>query len=585
MSPSGLNPSSFGPASLTRRHFLRRLGLTTAAAATGMQTWHRLQGASNPTQPLKVVIVGAGLSGLVAAYEMEQRGHEVVMLEARTSHVGGRARTVQLGGGLHGELGAMRIPEKHDLTRRYIKEFGLTLRKFVQSNPEAFYYTREHRTRIKDELLVNQYYQLRPDEQSKTVYDNWLGAIVSILDGMTADEKADLRRARFQTAKVRELDRLSLEQALKNAGMSQEAIEILAVLWANETSLTTALTVILREELEGTWNYSFDELAGGTEQLPLAFLSRLKSKPRMGAEVFRVEQDWQRGKATAFYRLNGVNEQVEGDLLLCTVPLGVMTRIEFNPPLSGTKNRAMRQVTYDSSTKVLAVNDRRFWETEEGIYGGGTYTDLPTGITYYPSDNADAKDPQVSNRPAAMLASYTWGEPARRLGVLPHAERSQFALDTLAKVHPQLRQPGRILQTASWCWDNDPWSAGAFCWFSPGQHETLYEHLLAPEGRLFFAGEHASLTPTWMQGALESGLRAVEQMLASPLTLSVNRATAGKVILRWPRAAEGFRLEASPNPAGGNWTPVAVEPASVGEDLSVTLEAAGPGKLFRLAKP
>lgn len=63
--------------------------------------------------------------------------------------------------------------------------------------------------------------------------------------------------------------------------------------------------------------------------------------------------------------------------------------------------------------------------------------------------------------------------------------------------------------------DNHPWSSGAFAWFMPGQHSALYRDVIAPEGRIHFAGEHASLAHTWMQGAFESALRAVREMLAS----------------------------------------------------------------------
>jgi monoamine oxidase len=112
-----------------------------------------------------------------------------------------------------------------------------------------------------------------------------------------------------------------------------------------------------------------------------------------------------------------------------------------------------------------------------------------------------------------MLASYSWGQAARRLASLEHPARAGVVLRHLARVHPQLREPGIIRETRSWSWDNHPLSSGAFAWFMPGQHTELYADLIAPEGRIHFAGEHASLTHTWMQGALESGLRATREML------------------------------------------------------------------------
>ena len=86
----------------------------------------------------RVIIIGAGIAGLCSAYELEQLGYEVVILEASDSYAGGRVRTQQLGDGLYGELGAMRIPANHHLTRHYVNKFGLKLRPFVQSNPDAY---------------------------------------------------------------------------------------------------------------------------------------------------------------------------------------------------------------------------------------------------------------------------------------------------------------------------------------------------------------------------------------------------------------------------------------------------------------
>ena len=97
----------------------------------------RAGGGTRIRPPLHVVIVGAGLAGLCAGYELEKRGHRVTMLEADAKHIGGRTRTLRFGDGLYGEAGAMRIPTRHEITRRYVSEFGLPLRKFVLSNPQG----------------------------------------------------------------------------------------------------------------------------------------------------------------------------------------------------------------------------------------------------------------------------------------------------------------------------------------------------------------------------------------------------------------------------------------------------------------
>jgi monoamine oxidase len=499
---------------LSRRQFLRHLGLAVGSALSS-SLLNDLEAAQDPQKSLEVIIAGAGLAGLCAAYELERRGHRIVLLEADPSHVGGRVRTLRLGDGLYGEAGAMRIPTQHNLTRHYIQELGLPLRKFVQSNPEAYCYARGRREQIKNVKRLNPLYALAENEKEKTPDDFWAQAVVQRLKALSDAERADLSSLAFQTEAVRALDQKSLQQLCEEAGLSQEAIEFLAVTNGVETLLSSAATEHLREEQEQVWTLEFHEIVGGTDRLPAAFASRLRSKPRLACEVVRLEQDPARRRAAAVYRDRRGNtmRRAEGDFLLCTLPFPVLNRLEVAPPFSPAKQRAIRELNYDSSTKVLAIASQRFWETEDGIYGGGTFTDLPSGVTYYPSDNAEAKDPRVSAGPGVMLASYTWGQAARRLGMLPHQERAALVIQQLRQVHPQLGKKDMVRKAASWSWDRHPWSGGAFAWFLPGQHSALHRHIVAPEGRIYLAGEHVSLSHTWMQGALESALRAVREML------------------------------------------------------------------------
>jgi monoamine oxidase len=499
---------------LTRREFLLRAS-ALGGGISASSIFGALAAVPEAATPLDIVVVGAGLAGLCAAYELEKRGHRVTLLEADQRHVGGRTRTLRFGDGLYGEAGAMRIPTRHEITRRYVREFGLPLRKFVLSNPQAYYFLRGERQRIADVAKLSRLYALRDDERNKSPDDLWADSVGKTAAGLSEQERTELTGEKLTSARVRLLDQMSLQQVFESAGLSEEAVEFLAVTQGQETELATGATETIREEFLEVWSQGFDEIVGGTDRLASAFASKLRSKPKLGCEVVRLTQQPDRRRAAAIYRERGVEKRAEGDFVLCTLPFPVLTRIAVEPEFSGPKWRAIRELNYDSSTKVLVVCNRRFWETDDGIFGGGTSTDLPTGTTYYPSDNADAKDPRVSKGPGVMLASYSWGQAARRLASLPHPERAAVVLQHLSRVHPQLRQPGILRQTASWSWDNHPYSAGAFAWFMPGQHTALYRYVTAPEGRIYFAGEHTSLAHTWMQGALESGLRAAQQMLVA----------------------------------------------------------------------
>jgi monoamine oxidase len=470
-----------------------------------------------------VVILGAGLAGLCAAYELQNRGWTYTLLEAERRHVGGRVRTVKFADGQHGELGAMRIPEKHDCTLHYVRKFGLELRPFIMENDAAYYYARGRRVRRTDWRSMSETFGLQGAESGKTPGAFWDLCIGAQVAKLSDDEKKELDASdSFATEALNRLDRLSLRRTVEMAGLSEDATEYLFSLFGVGTLQHSALTEHLREELQEVWSRPFFELVDGTGSLPAAFAERLQSPPRMGCEVVALRRS--ETGVEAVYRAGGSALKVEsGDFMLCTIPFPVLAGLDIDPAFSPEKQRAIGNVFYESSTKVLVPTTTRVWETVDGIRGGSSATDLLSGPIFYPSDNAHpqpdgtvgAKDEAKSQGPGVLVASYTWGQDARRLGNLPTSQREDLVIRLAAKVHPELLQPGVVRRedVRSWSWDNHRWAGAAFAFYMPGQFATLHRHVLAPEGRIHFAGEHCSRSHSWMQGALESARLAVDDLL------------------------------------------------------------------------
>ena len=135
------------------------------------------------------------------------------------------------------------------------------------------------------------------------------------------------------------------------------------------------------------------------------------------------------------------------------------------------------------------------------------FTDLPIRNLYYPDHGRETGR-------GVLLASYTWAEDAQRWGSLKPDARIIQALDDVAEIHPQITQEFEV--GASWMWHDDEFAGGAFALFDPGQQTLLHEEIVKPEGRIHFAGEHASLYHAWIQGAFESGLRAAVAVHQAP---------------------------------------------------------------------
>ena len=235
--------------------------------------------------------------------------------------------------------------------------------------------------------------------------------------------------------------------------------------------------------------------------LPRAFLPSLQDRIRFSAKMIAIDQT--PDEVIVHYQTMAGRQSATGDYAILTVPFPVLRHVEVLQPFSRAKQRAIRQLHYDASGKIFFQCRRRFWEEDDGIYGGGTVTDLPVRNIYYPEHGRETGR-------GVLVASYTWLEDAHRWGSLSQHDRIVQALENVALIHPQVLEAFEV--GASKMWHQDEFAGGAFALFEPGQQTLLHEHIIAPEGRIHFAGEHASLTHAWIQGAIESGLRAAYEI-------------------------------------------------------------------------
>ena len=459
-------------------------------------------GLPHTQSPKKVIIVGAGMAGLTAGYELLRAGHDPLILEGQ-QRVGGRVYTLRepFSDGLYAEVGAMRIPRAHQLTMGYIEHFGLRTNPFTMGNPDGFYYLHGQRCRIREAAAdpARLGFECHEREAGQTHGRLWELALEPLLARLRAQGEAAWDEI------VAEYDQYSTREFLEKCGWSDGAIEMFGLLADQEALMNASFLELFREE---AGNYYTDMVAidGGQDRLPRAFLPALHSHIHFGAKMVALNQG--EDSVTVHYQTVAGRRSVTGDYALITIPFPLLRHVE-TPGFSRAKQRAIRQLHYDASAKIFFQFRRRFWEDDDGIFGGGTVTDLPIRVVYYPDHGRETGR-------GVVLASYTWSEDAQRWGSLSPADRLTQALEDLAEIHPQAIEEFEV--GASKMWHDDEFAGGAFALFDPGQQTLLYRHIIAPEGRVRFAGEHASLYHAWIQGAIESGLREAQIINAESLS-------------------------------------------------------------------
>jgi monoamine oxidase len=261
-----------------------------------------------------------------------------------------------------------------------------------------------------------------------------------------------------------------------------------------EADMHNAAVEVLREDLGGAY-VDMQEIAGGSDLLPRALARELADRIRYGAEVHALEQA--EDAVTVHFKTEAGRYSETGDYAICTLPFSVLRQVEVMTPFTREKQKAIRQLNYAASTKILFQVRERIWE-RDGITGGATCTDLPVRRLNSPT-------PDPSTPRGVLLASYTWSQDAARWGTMDEETRLEEALADVEQIHPGIREVYEC--GASYAWYDDRYANGAFALFDPGQQGELHEAITAPEGRIRFAGEHCSLFHAWIQGAIESARR------------------------------------------------------------------------------
>ncbi len=484
--------------SMKRRDFLKKS--VVAAATLSASPLPILTLAQNTLErrgaAKRVIVIGAGLAGLSAAYELTRAGHDVTILEAQT-RPGGRVLTLRdpFPDGLYAEAGATRIPNHHHFTLKYVELFGLTLDPFQPPDVPSVYYVSGNRLRVTPGHQVEWPYDLTTEERALG-----LDGIRRKYVGSALSELGDATDPSWPPPEVlTKYDQMSRSDFWRTRGASSGAIELLSVGGTDDRLEPRAALLMLRNYALNQKLKQYHKIRGGTDLLPKAFASRLSEKIQYASPVVKIEQHaW---GATARFLQEGSYHALTGDYLICTVPFSVQKNIEVAPAFSVDKQKAIDQLPYLSASRIFLRSKQRFWI--DNVESGFATTDLPIRQIW------DITYGQQGKR--GVLDAFPISQHSRRVTAMSENERINFALDQVETIYPGMREhfEGGITK----CWDEDQWARGASAYYKPGQFSTVLPHVARPEGRVHFAGEHTSVwIDGWMQGALESGNRVAREI-------------------------------------------------------------------------
>jgi monoamine oxidase len=500
----------------TRRDFIQQVAAYGGSASAAMAALDLLAPARASTfaptgmvHGTKVVILGAGVAGLCAAYELGKLGYDCTVLEAR-ERAGGRVWTAR-GGDRHTATdgvtqtasfapghylnpGPARVPQHH-VTMDYYREFGVAVEQFGNLNFNAYYHSTkapagQQRIRMRQARMA--YRGETSELLAKSISADALDA------PLTPDDKAKLLD---YIASEGSLDRKTLRYT--NDGEAGYRVYPAAGDTPGVPDDPLGLVALARYgftfgpiENEITQQPTMFQPVGGIDALPRAMAAQLGTRITYNAPVTAIRKTPH--GVRVIYTSAGGERAIDAAYCICTIPLPVLRKIpaDFSPAFAASINR----VDYMASFKIGLEFKRRFWEEDDRIMSGISRTDQSIVQVWYPSYDYFGKTGGV------ITGAYNVRSAAVEWGALSPADRQARALREGAAIHPQY--PAEFVSSFSVAWAKTPYNEGAWVAWTDDTRKHDYPVLSQPDGPIYLAGEHMSYINAWQAGALESA-RAV----------------------------------------------------------------------------
>ncbi len=485
---------------------LDALGMSVASAQTAPPAL-RGSGAGK-----RVVILGAGLAGMTAAYELSKLGYECTLIEARgfaggrcqtaragfkLTELGGETQTCEFDEGQYINHGPWRIPFNHQSTLHYTKEFGVPLEVMVNDNDASYVMFEGGKGPLAGKPVRKA--QVAADMRGHTAELLAKAVRKDTLDTpLSAEDKelfvAYLTREGYLSAKD-----------LSYSGTPGRGYDVwpgaLTDPGPGKPSTPFAMTDILHSNtwrtLRSVTNFTQQRTmfqpVGGMDRIAQGFADKVGHMIRYSTTVERIGQDGD-GVEVAWVDGAGQRGTTKADYCICTIPLSVLRHVDIAVP--DTMKKAIAAVAYEPTGKIGLQMKRRFWEEDQFIYGGHVYTDNELiGSISLPSTGWQGAK-------GTLMGYYQFEAAAVKVSAMTLAERAEFAVAFGQKVFPQYRE--NVEKSFSVAWHRVQHSLGGWAEWSDEARRTAYPVLCEPAGRIYLAGEHLSYLTGWQAGAIES---------------------------------------------------------------------------------